>query len=217
MIHAGLEESDFESVAAGQAGRPDAKEIRIAYAGTIIVEEEFALFVRALARIRSRLDRPVTLEIFGSHSYQSREWFDAAWIRERGNLREPELLQALRQCDWGFAPMALSDDDPRYNRFSFPTKFISYLAAGLPVITLGHPESSVVKMAVAYRVGPCIQSGEAGVLEQELQAAFAVSNAREKFSGEILRCARSEFDAGRMRKTLHECFLGCAGKRSRPD
>ncbi len=51
--------------------------------------------------------------------------------------------------------MALDDDDPRYNRFSFPTKFINYLAAGLPVITLGHPESSVVRMASEYQVGLC--------------------------------------------------------------
>ena len=48
-------------------------------------------------------------------------------MREHGNFPEPELLTSLRACTWGFAPMALSDDDPRYDRFSFPTKFISYL------------------------------------------------------------------------------------------
>src|SRR5208283_1481314 len=132
MLHAGLEAGDFQFLDS-QPENPGG-EIRIAYAGTILVEPEFAVFVKALAGIRNQLPQPATLEFFGDHSYRSREWFDPAWMRERGNLPGPQLSEALKRCAWGFSPMALTDDNPRYNRFSFPTKFISYLAAGLPII-----------------------------------------------------------------------------------
>ena len=93
-------------------------------------------------------------------------------MEERGNLAEPELKRQLREFTYGFSPLSLSEGDPRYNRFSFPTKFITYLAAGLPVITLGHPSSSVIKMAAAYQVGPIITTSTsdqiAAILHREL-------------------------------------------------
>jgi hypothetical protein len=214
MLHAGLEQGDFDWLAQKPVLRPC--EIRIAYAGTIVVEKEFELFVNALARVRSQLPEPVTLELFTGHSYRERGWFHAAWMRERGNLSEPALTDALRECAWGFAPMALTDDDPRYNRFSFPTKFISYLAAGLPVITLGHAESSVVKMAKAYDVGLCTTTSGAEKLGVELLAALARPDAVAAHRAEILRCATAEFDARRMRAVLHECFRTCSDQKHNP-
>ena len=62
------------------------------------------------------------LDLFGAHSYANESWFDRSWMREHGDLPERELLNKLRACTWGLAPMALTDSDPRYNRFSFPTK-----------------------------------------------------------------------------------------------
>lgn len=74
-------------------------------------------------------------------------------MAEHGNLSERELIAALRECDWGFIPMSLRDEDPSYNRFSFPAKFITYLAAGMPVITLASRDSSVMCMAETTRCG----------------------------------------------------------------
>jgi len=213
MLHAGLEEEDFEYLAKTPENR--ANEIRIAYAGTVIAEREITLFAQALGRIRRQLPAPVRLDFFGDHSYRSRAWFDAAWMRERGNLPAAELSRALRDCTWGFSPMELNDDNPRYNRFSFPTKFITYLAAGLPVITLGHPESSVVKMAQAYRVGLCVTSDDPEVLGRDLLAALSLPNAWAKYGQEILRCAQIEFDARRMRRVLYDCFGRCAEQSRR--
>jgi hypothetical protein len=136
-------------------------------------------------------------------------------MQEHGNLPAPTLLAALKKCAWGFAPMGLTDDNPRYNRFSLPTKFVSYLAAGLPIITLGHPESSVVKMAKAYHVGLRVTSSDPEVLGRELLDALSDPNSWSKYGTEILRCAQTEFDARRMRKTLYDCFRQCADKNKR--
>lgn len=102
--------------------------------------------------------------------------------------------------------MSLSDSDPRYNRFSFPTKFITCLAAGLPVITIGHPESSVMKMAAAYNVGVTITSPQISV--EELASALSAPGTRERCRAEALRCARAEFDAEKIRRRLWDCFAG---------
>jgi hypothetical protein len=157
---------------------------------------------------------PVSLELFGNDSYCARQWFDLSWMRERGNLAEPALTDALRKCAWGFSPMLLNDDDPRYNRFSFPTKFISYLAAGLPVITLGHRESSVVKMAEAYGVGLRTTTADPEKLGAEVLLALAQPEAAIIYRPAILRCVTAEFDARRMRAVLHNCFLKCAQTKS---
>ena len=212
VARAGLEPEDMDFLAHKAEIHTDS--IRIAYAGTIIVEKEFALFVRALAQVRRELSLPVSIECFGDHSYRSREWFDATWMREHGNLPAQGLSTELKKCAWGFATMGLTDASPRYNRFSLPTKFVSYLAAGLPVITLGHPESSLAKLARSYHVGPCITSGEPDVLSRELSGALSERNSWSRYGPEILRCARNEFDMQRMRAVLHGCFEKCAATTS---
>jgi glycosyltransferase involved in cell wall biosynthesis len=211
MIHAGLEAEDFAWLAGKQP--VEVEEVHIAYAGTILVEKEFEHFVKVLGSARSRAGRPVWLHLFGSHSYRSRGWFDPTWVQEHGNLPEPELANALRNCTWGLAPMSLLDDDPRYNRFSFPTKFISYLAAGLPVLTLAHAESSVARTAAAYDVGLCVTSTDPQILEKQLLEMFSLKAPWTRFGPEIVRCARSEFDADRMRKKLYESWFDCARQR----
>jgi hypothetical protein len=186
--------------------------VKIAYAGTILREAEFALFVELLEKIRpqpSSLDprpstRSVELHLFGSHTYATRPWFNPVWMIEHGNFPDRDLVYALRNCDWGFIPMALDDQDPRYNRFSFPTKFITYLASGLPIITMGHPESSVMKMATAYNVGLTIQTRNPS--REDLANALFAPDAKQIYLPEILRCAREQFDAEAMRKKLWKAF-----------
>lgn len=208
MMHAGLEPEDFRFLDSG-AGRPGSQ-IRIAYAGTIHAEPEFAFFVTALKDIASALPAPVRISLFGAHSYQSRPWFDPSWMQEHGNLPEEPLLEALRECTWGFSPMALSDDDPRYNRFSFPTKFITYLAAGLPVITLGHPQNSVVKMASTYPVGLCSTTTSRTELAQQLLTALSQPAPARIYAPGIRRCASAEFDAPQKRALLYQCLQRCS-------
>jgi hypothetical protein len=151
----------------------------------------------------------VSLHLFGAHRYAGEAWFDAAWMQEHGNLAEPELLTALRGCTWGLAPMALTDDDPRYNRFSFPTKFITYLAAGLPVLTLGHAESSVMQMAARYAVGWASNSRDVDALARQLRETLAAPTPWLQYGAEILRCAETEFRAARMRTVLQDCWAQC--------
>jgi hypothetical protein len=213
MLHAGLEPEDFDFLAHKSSRvTSSSTAIKIAYAGTILVEEVFELFVSAIEEIRKSFPRRVELHLFGAHSYAQQRWFNSEWMVENGDLPEPELLKKMHECDWGFAPMALDDDDPRYNRFSFPTKFISYLAAGLPIITLGHSESSLVKIARQYEVGLCTTAATIDELASQLMKTLSLKEPFEHYKAEIARCATNEFDAERMRRTLFDCFEKCANQ-----
>jgi glycosyltransferase involved in cell wall biosynthesis len=208
LARAGLEADHFAYLESKtQTGN---REIRIAYAGTIIVEKTFELFVGALKRVRSQISTPISLEFFGAHSYRAQRWFDTSWMQEHGLVSEAELSETLKDFTWGFAPMSLTDDDPRYNRFSLPTKLVSYLAAGLPIITLGHPDSTLVKIAQSYKLGLCATSADPFVIEKELLATLSIKDPWARFGSEIQRCAREQFDAKRMRKRLHNSFSECA-------
>lgn len=205
MLHEGLEPEDFAFLE--RTPKPsDGKPWRIAYAGTILAQREFALFVAALDRLRAK-GTPLTLEFWSAHSYAAEPWFARGWMQEHGHKNREQLVHELRACDWGFIPMALTDNDPRYNRFSFPTKFITYLAAGLPIISMGHRSSSVMAIARKYDVGVQLSSDNPDELVEEFSAVFRHSpNSSARYRPALIRCARDHFDAARTRAILWSCI-----------
>jgi glycosyltransferase involved in cell wall biosynthesis len=204
IVHSGLEPEQIRAIMLDAV--PPAPEIRIAYAGTIIVRDTFELFVRAAEAIRKKLARPLQLEFFGGGTQQGERWFNGEWMREHNRLDEAGFFQALRQCTWGLTLMDVTDNNPRYNRFSFPNKFGTCLAAGLPLLVLAHRESSVAKVAQAYQLGFFSDLQDPAALSERLLVALAESNPRQRFRSEILRCAREEFDATKIRRRLWDCF-----------
>ncbi len=180
--------------------------IRIAYAGTIIAEEAFALFVAALQAIREQLPRPVEIHLFSAHSYKDRSWFDPSLIVDHGLLSHADLQKPYGECTWGLAIMQMHDNDPRYNRMSFPCKFTQTLAAGLPLICLGHPESSLMHMARQYRLGLVFDREDVPQLAEMLLRGLPDLSRFSEYRREILRCTESEFSAERFRDNLFRAF-----------
>ena len=130
---------------------------------------------------------------------------------EHGNVSEERLRMELRQCDWGVSPMELTSENPRYNRFSLPSKTVKYLAAGLPIISLGHRDSTVVQLARRYSFGVTIEDKDSENMDDRLVRALGERDVWARYRDEILRCARGEFDAALMRTRLHT-FLGRRGQ-----
>jgi glycosyltransferase involved in cell wall biosynthesis len=185
--------------------------IRIGYAGTIIAEPTFALFVQALQSIRSRLKRRVEIHLYGSHSYRGRAWFDPDLIVEHGFISESELHRLYRAGTWGLAIMHLDESDPRYNHFSFPCKFTMSLAAGLPLICIGHPKTPLVELAKNYQVG--LHLTDPATLAERLAVGLEDFSRFPGYRVEILRCAEIEFNAARNRETMHR-ILNAAQKKA---
>lgn len=204
-----VEPEALEALEALTARRPAAgprTTLRIGYAGTIIAEETFALFVSALQKIRHELPAPVEIHVFGSERYGDRRWFDPSLIVEHGFVTDAELDKLYGECHWGLAMMHLDDADPRYNRFSFPCKFTMALSSGLPLICLGHPQSGLMALAQHYRLGIMITDHDlektAALLRQELPRTDRLA----EFHAEIVRCAQTDFNAGKNRSRLHALF-----------
>jgi glycosyltransferase involved in cell wall biosynthesis len=204
ILHLGLEPEDFDYIRTPAESAQ--KVVRVAYAGTIQVPDVFRSVVDVFAQINARGGTPrVVIDFFGSHSYAGQSWFRPEWMHEHGNKDEQDLRLALRECSIGFAPMNLHDDD-RYNRFSFPSKITSYLAAGLPVLAVGHPASSAVRMAREYDTGWCWENPDLRGMAEPLSAWLDSANLKARHAPNIMACARAHFDAAQMRSRLYNCF-----------
>jgi hypothetical protein len=206
LLHAGIEEDEFKHIRTCRPKNSSKQVVRIAYAGTIIVEPEFEIFVQHLDQIRWQCPFRLELVFWSAHSYRQSRWFRHEWMREEGHISEFELRRSLRRLDWGFIPMGLSDENPWYNRFSFPTKFITYLAAGLPVISLGHPQSSLMQFTKSFRVGIRCTSGSE-MRRHVTPTALSNSLAKIRLRQEILRCGRKYFCANTIRRRFWKSLL----------
>jgi glycosyltransferase involved in cell wall biosynthesis len=209
MLHAGLEEEDFSRLSQDVT---ETQILRIAYAGSVLVSDEFALFIKALRIVREKTGMPVQIELFGANPFERYRWYDKSWMNSHGNLAEEALGVALRNCTLGFIPMALHDHEPRYNRFSFPTKYISYLAAGIPPVVLAHPESSVARMATEYQTGFYSSTADPNALAEELIQFLKAPVLKARYRSAILKCAKENFSASAMRERLWECFRADAAR-----
>jgi hypothetical protein len=129
---------------------------------------------------------------------------------EHGTLPDAQFTSKLRKCTWGLTVMSLADDDPRYNRFSFPTKFVTYLGAGLPILALGHSESSLIKMASTYKIGVYTSTNNGDELQCQLLKELAEPQPFLKYKAEILRCISAEYEMSRLRKTMYDYLFACA-------
>jgi len=204
IFNSGVEPEDFAYL---EQKRPrNGATIKIAHAGTITAETTFVQLVQSLERVRKKLSRGVEMHLFGAHVYRDKSWFRAEWMIEHGNASEERLRMELRQCDWGVSPMELTSENPRYNRFSLPSKTVKYLAAGLPIIVLGHRDSTVIHLARRYSFGVNIEDNDPEIMEDLLLQRLGERDIWARYRDEILRCARSEFDATRMRTRLHKAL-----------
>jgi hypothetical protein len=197
LLHSGIEDSDLLRLE--QVPKPPKERIRVAYAGSMLAPAAFALFVNAMQRAAKELQRPVSLEFFGNPSQRRNPWFDPSWMREHGVLEEPTFMEQLRQCTWGFLAMDIDERNPRYNRFSFPNKFGTYLAAGLPLLLLSGPDSSVARILETQPVGVRLDHAR---LNSQLVEILGIDNPRAAFLPAIKECARTEFYMPRIRQIL---------------
>jgi glycosyltransferase involved in cell wall biosynthesis len=185
------------------ASKPSDDTIRIGYAGTIIAESTFARFVAALRMARERLNRKVEIHLYSWHSYKNRSWFDSSLIIEHGPKSETEIHERYQQFTWGLAIMNLEDTDPRYNQRSFPCKFTAALAAGLPLICVANRQSTLIEMAKNYRLGLLLTDEDSDNIADKLYESLADSSRFDEYRSEIARCAETDFNAERNRKTFH--------------
>jgi len=202
VVHSGFEPQHLEALENTPVDQEPDGVIRLAYAGTIISEAGFLQMLDALKRIRLQVSQKVVLEFFGGRNYRSRAWFDPDWMMEHGRYTDEELVAALRRCAWGIVVMDPAGEDLQYSRFSFPNKVGTYLSAGVPVLGLGHPTSSLAHIMQRHRLGRFTSATAPMEQEEFLLDSLRIFSPRTVFRDDILRCARTEFNAADMRARL---------------
>lgn len=205
LLHSGFEAEHLRRLETG-AVEPADNALRLAYVGSIISEASFLQVLAALDRVRPTLGQPVWLEFFGARGYRNSSWFDPQWMVEHGVFSDRDLVESLRRCSWGITVMDLEGQDLRYSQFSFPNKIGTYLSAGMPILGLGHPTSTLADLMQRYPIGQFTSASERAGLEKFLQGTLQIRQPRSAFRPAILQCARTEFNAQEIRGRLWKAW-----------
>jgi glycosyltransferase involved in cell wall biosynthesis len=208
MLHEGLEFADFARLSQPTVPQHN-QSLTLAFAGTVVEEDAFAKFIHALDNIRKTFAKPILLELFSSHNYAGRPWFNPSWMSEHGYKNRGSLIDSLQSCHAGLVVMETEEVNRNYNRFSFPTKFITYIAAGIEPLVLGHSSSAVSTLARQSGIG--IQINDTCLLEEALKSLMKDELNSQKKRRHIITFARSHFDAAQKRRQFHCQMLEIAG------
>jgi len=202
IIRRSVEPEDLEWLATKSIRLTDA--IHVAYAGTIIVQKEFASLIAGLKRTRNLL--PIKLHLFGANDYRAMSWYDPEWMITYPYLSAEQLKVTLRQCHWALLAMRVSDVDNDYNRFSFPAKFADYLAAGLPIFALASSTSTLSDIIQHYDVGHIVNCPDPSEISRHMCEKLD-PKAPDEYRLRILRCAKEAFNAQQARECLWRRFI----------
>ena len=206
VLHPGLEPEDLQALEDHQE-RPADGGIRLAYVGSILCERPFIELVKTLEKLRPQLPRKLVLEFYGNRGYRNSSWFNPEWMIEHKVFRsDRELVVSLQGCSWGTVVMDPDGTDLQYSRFSFPGKTGPYLSAGVPLLGIGHPSSSLADLMQRHQVGVFQAVSKTEELEPFLRESLQMPNPRLAFRNNILECARNELNAAQIRARLWQVW-----------
>lgn len=208
MLHEGLEFADFTRLSGSIVSRNN-QSLTLAFAGTVVAEDAFAKFIHGLEHIRKTFEKPILLEFFSSHNYSAHPWFNPTWMSEHGYKDRASLIDSLQRCHAGLVVMDSEEANRNYNRFSFPTKFITYIAAGIEPLVVGHSSSAVSTLARQSGIGT--QINDTRLLDKALGDLLRNGVNRDQKRRQIITFARSHFDAAQKRRHFHRQMLEIAG------
>ncbi|TAN38946.1 MAG: hypothetical protein EPN23_01510 [Verrucomicrobia bacterium] len=183
---------------------PAQGEISLVYTGTVTAPATMLRLVQALEQVRVLVGRPIVLRFYGGLPVQHHNWFRAAWMRFEGTPSDAQLRDVLRSACFGLCLMNDDLSNPRYDRYSIPCKFTTYLAAGLPMIVVGHPATTLAGIMRKYPTGLWLgHSHNMTTWVEQLVQWFNGSIPYAAIQAAMVRAAKNEFDAERNRKIFN--------------
>jgi len=120
---------------------------------------------------------------------------------------EDAARNKMKNCDALYLPYSFNTSSARVVETSFPTKMADYIAAGVPVIINGPPNSTIIKFSRRTGWGIPVDDACSNALE------IALSNLRSKYdeylsqSSPLIQRAAAELDLASMRESFLEALL----------
>jgi hypothetical protein len=141
----------------------------IGLAGQLYASKEWQALLKALDLTNWTVDgKQIVIRYFGrhpiSHAHPNARIDTLGWKPERECLALMSTMDAL-YCPYWFDPVFESEA-----RFSFPSKLVTYLAAGRPVFFHGPDYSSSVPLFRERDIGICCHSLEPHIVLRDLKA-----------------------------------------------
>lgn len=111
--------------------------LRICFSGQSYASKEIDFFIKSLEQLEWKIDDfEIELHVFGN-SYLG----DSKNIIHHGWVDPAKLIQRLSFFDCALLPYPSEDEFKEVTKYSFPSKFSTYIAANLPVLYIG-PETN---------------------------------------------------------------------------
>jgi hypothetical protein len=109
------------------------------FSGSAYAFFELEMFVKFMeSRNWLLFEKKVYLHFFGPFCP-----FESRNVIYHGNILVDELIDALSKYDIAILPYPSGDANKDVSQLSFPSKYLSYLAAGLPTIFIGNTDATV--------------------------------------------------------------------------
>ena len=147
--------------------------IEIALAGQIYARDTMEIFLNALERLNALSHGDgwkFSLSYYGD--YFIGNMFDHNCIVARGSFEYKELMTAMgATCSFGVVPYSFDASFSSSAKFSFPSKLVAYIQAGLIPIYVGPGDSSVFDLFEEYGLTElCITSENSILIGQQLES-----------------------------------------------
>ncbi|HEU5460208.1 MAG TPA: hypothetical protein VFU83_06910, partial [Pyrinomonadaceae bacterium] len=165
-------------------------------------------FAQAIERHNQRRAQSIDFSVMGEIAEQHRSSLSALRsVRLLNRRSHDECLDAMKNADLLYLPLAFSKRSSRISLYSLPTKLPEYLASGKSVFVHAPKDSAVFRVAERYDLTPRLATTNPEVLDGFVESwAEGKQNGREA----MLRAQDAlleEFDIERLAMTFQGAFV----------
>jgi glycosyltransferase involved in cell wall biosynthesis len=186
-------------------------------AGQIYAVEEWKSLLRALESVGWRVaGREIAIRVIGRGlAYFVENHRAGGHIELLDWLPQEELIRRLAEMDAAYCPYWFDPVFENEARLSFPSKLVSYLAAGLPILFHGPDYASPARFLKANPAGLCCHSLERGAILRSIERLVADPAACAGFSSRGREAFQRYFTLDACRQSL-QAFFGVEEDFLRP-
>ncbi|HJT26739.1 MAG TPA: hypothetical protein VJ784_04940 [Pyrinomonadaceae bacterium] len=162
-------------------------------------------FAEAIERHNRRNGKSIEFTVMGDVAEQHRSSLSALQaVKMLSRRSHSECLEAMKNADLLYLPLAFGKKSSRISRYSLPTKLPEYLATGKSVFFHAPQESAVFRVAERYDLTPRLATIEPAALDTfvETWANGNGANCMDKAK----RALQEEFDIDRLAARFQAAF-----------
>lgn len=206
VVHNGLAHGSF----ANGTGAAPGKSKRVLLAGDVNVFRFDAViaFAQAIERHNERSEESIEFTVMGEVAEEHRSVLSA--LRAVKLLRRQshtECLQAMKEADLLYLPLAFCKRSARISLYSLPTKLPEYLASGKSVLFHAPKESAVFRVAERYDLTPRLASVDAQSLDVFVDRWMQSNGDGNGRVCNAQRALREEFDLKQLAARFQAAFV----------